>query len=172
MLDTLRKMTVEELTRKEQLPAVRELFHAIFPKEAQDNECFAQSLTTRDLTYWMYFMGKVPVGMSGLYVEDADPSSAWLGWFGVVPEYRRMGIGDTIIKWHEHLIDRSIFTHSRLYTNADNEPAIRFHKKHGYKGEEYKGEIPREVSELGRILIFSKPLRGELEPWGDRHLDF
>lgn len=172
MLDTLSKMSVEELDHKEQLPVVRELFRAIFPNEAQDNECFAQSLTTKDLTYWMYFMGKVPVGMSGLYVEDADPSSAWLGWFGVVPEYRRMGIGDTIIKWHEFLVKGKGFTHSRLYTDPDNETAIRFYRKHGYKGEEYKGVIPKEVSAVGRILIFSKPLQGEPEPWGDRHLDF
>jgi ribosomal protein S18 acetylase RimI-like enzyme len=152
------------------------LFIDIFPDEeilgfdGYDN-WFTASIGKDDFHYWIHFNEEdKPVGLSGLYVENADKESAWLGWFGVLPKYRRMGYATEMIRHFEESARAEGFKHARLYTNTDNTAARAFYEKNGYKAEEFHGNVPDFI--IGDIILYSKPLEGEFVPWNDRYLDF
>lgn len=47
-------------------------------------------------TYYIVKYNNMPVAVTGLYIRDEiDNESIWLGWFGVLPEFRSKGIRKT-----------------------------------------------------------------------------
>lgn len=53
------------------------------------------------------------MGITGVYYYDLD--SAWLGWFGVLPEYRNKGIGCRLLNKTIKLVSSMGFKYLRLY---------------------------------------------------------
>lgn len=38
------------------------------------------------------------VGITGLYYYNFDPESTWLGWYGILKQYRRQGFGKKLLE--------------------------------------------------------------------------
>lgn len=114
------------------------------------------------------------VGMSGIYLEKSDPDSAWLGWIGVRPQFRRHRYGTRILNDFLDICRQYEFKFARLYTNENNVAARRFYEFNGFVGEKYTGDAPECVKTGGDIWIYSKSLREGFDcpPWNNRHLDF
>jgi GNAT superfamily N-acetyltransferase len=81
------------------------------------------------IKYYLAYNGDVPVGITGLYIEDSI-NERWLAWFGVIPEYRNLGYGSEILNWSfSKAVDDGAKV-LRLYTDAiANKHAIRLYKK-------------------------------------------
>ena len=110
------------------------------------------------------------VGISGIYLEEEDTESAWLGWFGILPEFRHKGYAAEALRLFEEDAQKRGFIYVRLYTDTDNHTARQFYEKHGYVGERYRcAEDP--VSFQYDLMVYSKPLPGN-EPlsWNNRNL--
>src|SRR5216683_2057455 len=54
------------------------------------------------LDYWKVFLiqsSNEIVGVSGLYRQPGmDPTTLWIGWFGIRPAWRRQGFGTKVIR--------------------------------------------------------------------------
>lgn len=50
----------------------------------------------KNVDFIVYLRG-VPIGITGVYTEDIDPTSLWLNWFCVLKEYRGKGYGKQIL---------------------------------------------------------------------------
>ena len=70
--------------------------------------------------------------MIGFIAGDPRPSEgfAWIATVGVLPDYRRQGIGRALL----HLCEDQLSTPSvRLSVRKENESAIRLYRKEGYQ---------------------------------------
>lgn len=121
--------------------------------------------------YFLLYRDGVCVGITGIYRTAADPASAWLGWFGILPQFRRQGLGSQALRLFEAGALERGCCHARLYTDRfDNDAAIAFYEANGYRGEVYR--TPEDPASLTYdILIFSKALSGAApEPWNNRNI--
>lgn len=118
--------------------------------------------------YLVYYDGKL-VGITGLYsYVNKWPKDAWIAWYGVLPKYRRVGIGSDILNWTIGKAKELRYENIRLYTDIkENEIATKLYKKSGFIEEKYT------IEDLGfDSYIYSRNLMGkELELWNNRNLE-
>lgn len=117
--------------------------------------------------YYIAYDGDEVVGITGIYYYNNDPASAWLAWFGVLPNKRRKHYGEKILEQTMKLARRKGFEIMRLYTDAiGNANAIELYKKMGFTGEKYSAE---KLSY--DCYIYSKNLHGKkTELWNNKML--
>jgi RimJ/RimL family protein N-acetyltransferase len=68
--------------------------HRLFPgKDINADRDFVNGFLQpeRGKEYWLLQVGEDYVGIAGLYSIRLDPETAWLAWFGILPEFRRRG---------------------------------------------------------------------------------
>jgi len=71
------------------------------------------------------------IGICGLYkTEDQDSEQYWLGWLGVLLEYRRNGVGTEAIEFLEGEVRRMSGKTIMVYCS---ETALPFYTKNGFK---------------------------------------
>ena len=154
-----------------------EIQNNIFPKEdgtlnilaSLDRELFIQrtgiDYEDDNVKYYIVYDNGEEIGITGLYYYDNV--SAWLAWFGVLPNMRRKHYGKRILLQTMELARQKGFEIMRLYTDAiDNADAIKLYKKLGFVGEKYSAE------ELTYdCYIYSKSLCDkELDLWNNKVL--
>lgn len=162
---------------------IKRLWKNIFPKETmyygfEGLDCFSYSLVPNNIgnhRYYIYFDDEIPVGISGLYEEpdELPKESAWLGWFGVVEEYRNKGYGKQIIQFFENEAKKYGYKFCRIYTeDSPDNKAVDFYKKLGYTFEKYDREVPKDY-EVEKIQVCSKSICEEpLKLWNNRPFYF
>lgn len=181
-------MFTKKLITKDLVDEAHRLFKLIFPKETLYEEgsvesCFTQclkphnglwhywiwSLSTPDCPMWKY------IGLSGIYEEEADPESAWLGWLGVLPEYRRERFGTRMLNAFQQEARQVGYKYARIYVNEGNVAARGLYESAGYTMERLDYKAPDYVLTDGDIVIYSMSLDKEkwpLVPWASRPLEF
>lgn len=181
-------MFTKKLITKELVPEAHRLFKLIFPEEHMYDDGTLESCFSRTAAdpsgpwhYWLWSystpefpMGK-NIGLSGIYVEDADPESAWLGWLGVLPEYRRERFGTRMLNAFQQEARDAGFKYARIYTNEGNTAARELYKFAGYTEERLDYDPPEYVLTGGPVVIYSMSLDKEkwpLVPWASRPLVF
>ena len=119
------------------------------------------------IKYYIAYDGDEVVGITGIYYYDNAPTSAWLAWFGVLPDKRRRHYGEKILEQTMELVKQKGFETMRLYTDAiGNANAIKLYKKLGFTGEKYSAE---KLSY--DCYIYSRNLHGKkTDPWNNRIL--
>ena len=94
------------------------------------------------IKYFIAYDNDEAVGITGIYYyENIDPKSAWLAWFGVLPNKRRKHYGEQILQRTMRMARQEGFETMRLYTDAvGNATAIKLYEKMGFVGEKYSAE--------------------------------
>lgn len=121
--------------------------------------------------YSLIMLEEKCIGIIGLYSYSQYPDSAWLGWFGIRKQYRRMKYGTQAIKEFEKTAVKKGFCFARLYTDKhNNDAAISFYRVNGYIEESYyNNDDPASADHP--IIIFSKPLLGQDPiPWNNKNI--
>ena len=91
------------------------------------------------IDYFLAYSGKNPVGLTGYYELHDAPKEFWLGWFGVVPESRRKGIGSEILDETVKRVSKLGGKRVRIWTMTKT--AEKFYRKNGFrKGRKLKWE--------------------------------
>lgn len=81
------------------------------------------------------------IGITGLYYYNFDKDSAWIGWYGVLNEYRNKGLGKELLKETATLARNKGFKYLRLYTDyIENYNAVKLYESMGFIGEKYNIE--------------------------------
>ncbi len=97
------------------------------------------------------------VGMTGLYLDQKNKDyneTIWLGWFGVHPDYRRKGIGSSLLDFTINEAKKRGFETMKIYTSTDeNEGAAhKLYENHGFEKIEH--------SKNTEIIYYSKHFVG------------
>lgn len=182
-------MFTKHLVTKELLPVVHRMFREVFPDEklyedGSCKDCFAGACDheQKGRDVWHYYLWKLTtpddqegkfIAMSGIYTEEADPDSLWLGWMGVLPEYRRERLATRILNDFLRECRGLGFKYARIYTNEDNEAARACYRFNGFAEEKYGGETPEYILFGGPVWVYSRSaISPECPPWNDRKLNF
>jgi len=164
-------MKIVELNR-ENLQTAISIQNTIFPThDASQNYRDAVEGKT-DYKYCLLFVDNVGyVGVSGLYSLKIDSESAWLGWFGILEQYRRNRYGSEALRLFEEQAKGLGFKYCRLYTDRyDNDAAIKFYESNGYAFEQYENRFDPSCFDYP-VLIGTKCLYNEpLVLWNDRNI--
>lgn len=128
--------------------------------------------------YYLVYNNDVIIGITGLYNEcNYEDESIWLGWYGVLEEYRLHGFGkqillDTIDMAKEEMRHNSKIKYLRLYTSlVENKVAQILYKKHMEISEYYENDD--DVNYGHTCLIYTKRLNENvhLELWNSRFIN-
>ena len=80
---------------------------------------------------WIIYQDDILVGVCGLYSLKETIDELWLGWFGILPEYRNMNIGSEVLT---EIKRKSIgFGSKRIYSYVDKEGRpLPFYYRNGF----------------------------------------
>ena len=169
--DSFMKLEYELIT-EENINLATSIQHTIYEEEcAYIHYKFAIDTHYKENIFYIIRWNELPVGVIGLYMHDElDKNSIWLGWFGVLPEFRSKGIGrksllDMIEKSKEY--GKKFF---RLYTNDNGDSKARpLYRSVMHMFEKY--ENSDDYNYDGNCLVYSYSLNGDkIEPWNNRFL--
>ena len=155
-----------------------EIQNKIFPKEdgtinilaSLDRDLFIKKTgidyEDDNVKYYIAYENNEAIGITGLYYYDNV--SAWLGWFGVLPDKRRKSYGERILEKTMELARQKGFKTMRLYTDAiEKADAIKLYKKNGVCWR--KIFCRRTIIRL--LYIYSKSLCNEkVDLWNNKKL--
>ncbi len=89
------------------------------------------------LKFWQVFLARDregnSIGVSGLYQQEVtDAKTVWLGWFGIVPEWRGRGMGPQLLKQTLDKARELHFEKVLVYCEKTAEKAISFYLGHDF----------------------------------------
>lgn len=132
--------------------------------------------------YYLVYSNNEIIGITGLYSNEDiyETRSIWLGWFGILPQYRRNGYGERIlfdtIEMAKNLCKEFAYPikYFRLYTSErENKEAQFLYQKVMDLSEYYINE--QDINYDNHCVIFSKNLFEDtdcsIEPWDNKFLD-
>lgn len=92
-------------------------------------------ITRRKEKFWQVWLIKWDndtIGICGLYShKKGDVSELWLGWFGILPEYRNCGLGSKVLDLMEKRALKLGCERIYSYVDADGAP-LPFYVRNGY----------------------------------------
>lgn len=128
------------LVQKYNLSLAIETGKKVFPKDSESINCpeipyrwsvYPEQIPEEEkkdinfLEYYLAYNHDNLVGITGLYRSPQDPKdTCWMGWFGVVPEFRSNGYGKIIIDFTEKIAFEKGFHIIKLWTTKEPDEAI------------------------------------------------
>ena len=158
---------------EENVQIAHKMENIIFPHYDAYNNYLDSFKEESENEYWLLEVDGKYVGISGIYSYKAYPRDAWLGWFGLLEEYRGKHLGEQALALFEIVARRRNFFYARLFTDRfDNDNAKHFYEAHGYKEEYYELDSD-SASKIYPLSIYSKSLiEKEAPAWNNRDIHF
>ena len=142
----------------------------IWPDDVDYDDIYDKATNTKeDNCLFLVYDNNILIGLTGVDVFEEYPDTIWLDWLAVLPEHRRKGYGEKILKdTIEYCTCLNKFKSFRVETTYyENRPALFLYDKIMQLKEEYTIE---DKDKKHNTLIYSYPLDGKLEPWNNRYL--
>ena len=131
-------------------------FNASLGIEPDDTTVLAE----RNISEAQYYLGSengAPAGTVGYYYIAGHEEDAWLGWFGVKPEFYGKGYGKILLAHAFNQAAQDGAKNMRLWTTAEpkHADACKLYERMGFKKEVYK---PNAKDAGNMVLVFSKAI--------------
>lgn len=102
--------------------------------------------------YWQVWLIEIEsrtIGICGLYSEKRSSNrELWIGWFGMLPQYRNNGFGTESLEYME--IQAKKIGCDTLLTYTDSKKSMNFYKKNGF--------VVNYRSEAAGMIFMSKKI--------------
>lgn len=168
------KLHYEEIT-EENILLASNIQIKIFPKECAYN--FYKWSIEKNVDYIKYYIiynDNTPIGITGIYnYDNFKENTIWLGWFGILEEYRNKGYGrqallDTI-EMARKLTNKHPLLYFRIYTyKKANHLAQPMYQKYLDLKEEYTNKNDYKVKD-DICYIYTKTYTDKIEYWNNRY---
>lgn len=143
---------------------IKEFFHDVFPEEpGYDCIDFTNSVTGnhnyKRLEYYLIKFENDIVGFCGIYSNNDN--EAWLGWFGIKPQFRRKGYARQML----HILKDKMIEYGykivRTYTDKKlNNNAYKLYLSDGFvQDNEYEYDFVTMVCYLDNTKITDEKLK-------------
>lgn len=167
------KITFQKITNKN-LELACEIQNTIFPEEdARENfiEQINKDPYRKEMDYYIVFVENTPIGVTGIYAYHEYPDDAWLGWFGVLKDYRRNGYGGIILDKTIELAKQKGYKNFRLYTDETAKSAHKLYESRGMVKELYDNPDDKNEYFDYEIYVYSRSLTNEpIDLWNNKVL--
>lgn len=168
------KLHYEKVTKKNLKKAIK-IQNRIFPLEDGIDD-LNEAVGNKDkyfeyLEYYLIHNGEYYVGITGLYSHKEYPDDAWIGWFGILPVFRRKGYATEALRFTNERAKKKGFKALRVYTDDEyNFASLGLFEKLGMIKESYTSEKDKYYR-IGNMLIYSISLTDEkVKPWHNKLL--
>lgn len=146
----------------------------IFPDE-DGSENFKEQINNdpyrKEQDYYIVYLKEEPIGVTGIYSYHEYPDDAWLGWFGILEQYRKNGYGSKVLKETIELAKSKGYKNFRLYTDEFAVDAHRLYESQGLIKELYDNKDDKDNYIDAEIYIYSKSLNSDkVELWNNKIL--
>ena len=159
---------------KENLEIACQIQNAIFPEEdARKNfiEQINKDPYRKEMDYYIVYLDNNPIGVTGIYSYNEYPEAAWLGWFGILKEYRKLGYGGIVLDKTIELAKKKGYKSFRLYTDEFAKSAHKLYESRGLIKESYDRDDDKDEYFIADIYIYSISLTDTpIELWNNRFL--
>jgi GNAT superfamily N-acetyltransferase len=120
----------------------------------RDDE-WRERLTRRGRVSLIAFLGDLPVGITGGFVEDAGYAEVVSMW--VVPAARGTGVGDALVDEVLNWAREQGASEARLWVTRGNDVAERLYARHGFERNGDVQPLPSNpcVDEIGMRLVLA-----------------
>jgi len=136
-------------------PAIQGLTPTFGPVFQQCIDMWCRQDYEEEASYWNIWLATVDnevIGICGLYSLNESNDELWLGWFGVVPDKRKKGLGSCILKFVTEQASSVGCKILRSYVEGEGKP-LPFYEKRGLKVigkvKDYLRANPRYIGEFG-----------------------
>ncbi len=146
----------------------------IFPEEdARVN--FVEQINNdpyrKEQDYYIACQNETPIGVTGIYSYHEYPEDAWLGWFGILEEYRNQGLGGLVLDKTIAMAKKKGYKTFRLYTDEYAKDAHKLYSSRGMINELYDNEDDKDNYIDADIYIYSLSLTNdEISLWNNKIL--
>ena len=168
------KLKYEKINKNNIILATK-IEYRIFPNSCAYSKYLDELETNEELPIdFLVYENDNPIGVVGLYDISKYKDTIWLGWFGVLEEYRFKGYGAQIFNDIVEIAKGYNKKFLRLFTyEVWNYEAQDFYKKHMQIDEYYtnKDDDQFDIKE-GKCKIFSYSLCDEpVDYWNNKFID-
>ena len=168
-----RKINFQKI-EKSNLELACKIQNEIFPNEdARENyiECINKAPYRKELDYYIAYLDNEPIWVTGIYSYHEYPNDAWLGWFGILEEYRRSGLGKKLLDKTIELAKEKWYKNFRLYTDEFAKSAHKLYESRWLIKEKYNRPDDEDQYFHAKIYIYSIGLvSNSIEPWNNKLL--
>lgn len=150
---------------------VLDIKHVLFPESKSDEDYEKYFSNNSNSEYFLVKENGVSCGITGWYDFDFKGVNAFMGWFGVLNEFRNKGIGKQILDFTIKRVKDRNFNYFRVYTDeVVNYESSCLYEKEGLIKERYS--YPDKLGNNGNFVVFTKVLSscGE-DLWDNRPLN-
>ena len=159
---------------KENLELACKIQNEIFPNEdARENynECINKAPYRKELDYYIAYWDDKPIWVTGIYSYHEYPDDAWLGWFGILDDYRWNGLGGELLDRTIKLARDKWYKNFRLYTDEFAKTAHKLYESRWLIKEKYNRPDDEDQYFQAEIYIYSIGLIGNnIELWDNKLL--
>lgn len=157
---------------KDNLAYALQITQELFPNRNARKDYEGAVSGENDYNFFLIYDGDYCIGTSGIYHIGSDYENGWVGFFGILPQFRREALGSDALRLLDETARDLGFRCMRALVNKslDDEGAITFFKANGYQMEEYYN--PKDRASLNHdFIIMTKSLFQEpIKPWNNKNL--
>ena len=160
----------EKLTNKN-YDTLLKIKHQLFPESNSDEDYDKYFSKSQICDYYLVYYKNTPCSITGIYDFDNNKIDAFMGWFGVLPEFRQLGIGQKVLEFTTNLAKENNYNYFRIYTDkVENKESVELYKKAGFLIEDYT--YPDKLGKTGNFVVFTKILKSNgNDLWNNRPLN-
>lgn len=146
----------------------------IFPDE-DDSMNYIEQINKdpyrKEQDYYLVYANNIPIGITGIYSYHEYPDDAWLGWFGILNEYRNQGYGTKVLNQTIKLAKEKNYTKFRLYTDEYAHEAHRLYESINMQKELYDNPDDKDKYIPAKIYIYSLSLTDKpIDKWNNKNI--
>ena len=171
--EVLNNIIFKKIT-KDNLELACKIQNEIFPKEdARQN--FIEQINNdpyrKEMDYCIVYLGDIPIGITGIYSYKEYPNDAWLGWFGILNDYRKKGYGSRVLDMTINNAKEKGYKTFRIYTDEYAIDAHKLYESKGFVKELYDRDDDKDEFFIADIYIYSLGLNSEVvDLWNNKFL--
>lgn len=149
---------------------VLKIKHQLFPESNSDkdyNKYFSGEIKSN---YYLILSNNKACATIGWYDFDNQNNNAFVGWFGVIPEYQNKKIGTEILKFILDEVKSLGYKYLRVYTDKiENFISTKLYDKVFDIKEDYS--YHDKIGQTNNFIIYTKFLSDKKELWDNRPLN-
>lgn len=144
--------------------------HKLFPESISDEDYIKYFNNDIKSNYYLILYNNKPCATIGWYDFDNSNNNAFVGWFGVLPEYQGKGIGNEILNFIIQEVKSLQYNYLRVYTDkVENFISTKLYDKLFDVREEYT--YPDKIGNTNNFLVYTKFLNDKYELWNNTPLN-